>query len=119
MLTRQSYHGGAGIYCSYSSALISNCVIRNNSGSGLRCSKSELNVRNCIFTGNRGAYSDYHAETSRGGGIWFLGENISITNCTFSGNAADFGGGVCSYTSSNEMNKMTISNCIFRDNDAN
>ncbi|MHC4736833.1 MAG: hypothetical protein ACYTDW_20635, partial [Planctomycetota bacterium] len=111
--------GSPSIYCSYSSALISNCVIRNNSGSGLRCSKSELNVRNCIFTGNRGAYSDYHAETSRGGGIWFLGENISITNCTFSGNAADFGGGVCSYTSSNEMNKMTISNCIFRDNDAN
>jgi len=117
------YHGGAGIACYDSSPVISNCVIRNNYGGGLRCKVSDPTVRNCIFTGNRGAYNRYYyGETSFGGGILSQGGNISVINCTFSGNVADVGGGICSfggYGYGSNMNNMIISNCIFRDNDAN
>ena len=115
------YYGGAGIACYESSPVISNCVIRNNYGGGLRCKVSDPTVRNCIFTANRGAYSGYYGDigTSFGGGILSQGGDISVINCTFSGNVADVGGGICSFGSYAYINNMTISNCIFRDNDAN
>jgi parallel beta-helix repeat protein len=114
------YGCGAGIECYDVSAVISNCVIRNNYGSGLWCSGSDLSVSNCIFTGNRGSYiQDYDSETLFGGAILFRRGDISIINCTFRGNIADIGGGICSFGSSAYLDNMTISNCIFRDNDAN
>jgi len=118
------YRGGNAIECYGSSAIISNCVIRNNQGSGLWCLNSDPTVRNCIFSGNRGSYSSYSdlIDTSLGGGILFHVGNISVINCTFSGNTADVGGGICSHGwhgYGNNMNNMIISNCIFRENDAN
>jgi len=112
--------GGVGIACYESSPVISNCVIRNNDGSGLWSRRSEPTVRNCTFTGNRGSYHhDYYGETSLGGGILCEGGNISVINCTFSGNIADVGGGICSFGDYAFINNVTISNCIFWDNDAN
>lgn len=112
--------GGVGIACYESSPVISNCVIRNNYGSGLRCSISDPTVRNCTFTGNRASHIRYYGDkTLFGGGILFEGGDISVINCTFSGNVADVGGGICSFGSYAYINNMTISNCIFRDNDAN
>jgi len=112
--------GGVGIACYESSPVISNCVIRNNDGSGLWSRRSEPTVRNCTFTGNRGSYHhDYYGETSLGGGILCEGGNISVINCTFSGNIADVGGGICSFGNYAYINNVTISNCIFWDNDAN
>lgn len=116
------YYGGAGIAChERSSPVISNCVIRNNYGGGLRCSISDPTVRNCTFTGNRASHIRYYGdiETLFGGGILFEGGDISVINCTFIGNVADVGGGICSFGSYANINNVTISNCIFRDNDAN
>lgn len=113
--------GGIGITCYDSSPVISNCVIRNNYGGGLRCTMSDPTVRNCTFTGNRASHIRYYGdnETLFGGGILFEGGDISVINCTFSGNVADMGGGICSFGSYANINNVTISNCIFRDNDAN
>jgi hypothetical protein len=114
------YFQVAGIEYHNSSAVISNCVFRNNLGSGLLCVNSDLTVRNCIFTGNRGSYNHYYyGETSLGGGILFEGGDISVINCTFSGNVADVGGGICSFGSITYTNNVTINNCIFWENDAN
>jgi parallel beta-helix repeat protein len=101
--------------------VISNCVIRNNDGSGLWSRMSEPTVRNCTFTGNRASHIRYYGdnETLFGGGILFEGGDISVINCTFSGNVADVGGGICSFESYANINNLTISNCIFWDNDAN
>jgi len=114
------YHGGAGIACYESGPVINNCVIRNNYCSGLWCRISDPIVRNCTFTGNLGSYNHYYyGDTSLGGGILFEGGDLSLINCTFSGNAADVGGGICSFGSYSYINNVTISNCIFWDNDAN
>lgn len=92
---------GAGIFCSYSSPLIKNCIIKDNIsnafvssptavGGGLYYySSSEAVLINCLITGNSTLNNP-----ADGGGIAVNNSSVQIINCTISGNTAWFGGGI-------------------------
>jgi parallel beta-helix repeat protein len=104
-------HGGGAIRCDYSSPVIRNCIILNNSaawdGGGINNYNSNPTIINCTFIGNSAINND-------GGGINNVNNsNPIITNCMFSNNLAyDWGGGIRNIHSSNP----TIKNCIFSKN---
>ena len=90
---------GGGIYCSYSSPTIVNCVITgceaiedNSGGGGIYCYQSNPTITGCIITRN--------SSSERGGGIacWH-GSGPIITDCTIADNTAirDGGGIFCGY----------------------
>jgi len=85
-----SGHFGAGVYCSQSSALFSNCDISHNTAEG--------NIQ--------------------GGGV-FCGasSDIEFKNCVISNNTAEIGGGLCAGTSSDSaVETVTITNCTIAHN---
>lgn len=104
-------YGGGGIQCRYSSPVISNCIIRNNSsdqGGGIslwfNCNPT---IVNCIIAGNSAAY---------GGGMQVReGCSPLIINCTIVNNSASYwGAGIrIRYSCS-----PTIINCIIASNAA-
>jgi len=92
-ITRGNYTGGAGIYV-YSSSVIRNCVITNNSspsfGGGIYVYQGYAYIYNCVISKN--------LSQTDGGGVYI--RNVSNTGlfaegCTFAGNqATNQGGGV-------------------------
>jgi len=103
----------SGIYCAYSSPIITNCTISSNStgydGGGIYGDwGSSPTISNCIISGNSAGYD--------GGGISCAWDSsLTISNCTISGNSAGYdGGGIsCGWGSS-----LTISNCTISGNSA-
>ena len=99
---------GAGIYCSYSSLTITNCMISGNSttddGGGIYSRESNLIITNCLITRN--------SSGSQGGGIFFYRGSGIITNCAiWENNTYRCGGGIYNTGAS-----LEITNCLIRKN---
>ena len=113
------YNGG-GVWCSSTSAVVSNCVLKSNSaliGSGAYSGT----LNNCVLNGNfaqwfygrgGGAYGSTlnnctlaGNSADRGGGA----ENSTLNYCVLMGNSASFGGGAFA---------STLNNCTLNDNSA-
>ena len=110
-----TYQGG-GIYCTYTSPTIQNCIIMKNfstgNGGGIYSYRSNslatLTIVNCKITDNSSS-STY----SFGGGIYIYDSGATIQNCTVVKNSVSRdGGGIYSYRSS----PLTIVNCTITDN---
>ncbi|MCK4786374.1 MAG: right-handed parallel beta-helix repeat-containing protein, partial [Desulfobacteraceae bacterium] len=128
-----------GIYCSHSSAQITNCVIYGNTskwkdGGGIYMEDSSAQITNCVIYENAckdggsggGIYIDCSSLLVKncifsdnegggaGGGIYISSGDLSITveSCAFLGNEADKGGGICD-TSGHTSVPVTIKNCVF------
>ncbi len=101
---------GGGIYCTYSSPSIFNCIIKKNIagdyGGGICCYRSSSPaITNCVIKGNRAC--------DRGGGIYSFNKSYPvIANCTITDNSADrLDGGLYA-----EGAGLTIKNSIVWDN---
>jgi len=103
---------GGGIYCSYSSPIITGCTISNNTatdeGGGIYCYGGDPTISGCTISNNTAAWA--------GGGIsCWPGSNPTITNCMISNNStARKGGGICCWESN-----LTITNCTISNNSVN
>ncbi|MEW6104276.1 MAG: right-handed parallel beta-helix repeat-containing protein, partial [bacterium] len=106
---------GGGIYCYNSSPTITNCTISNNTtnwkGGGISCYNSSSIITSCTISGNT-------VISGNGGGIASSESSLSITNCTVIGNIANIGayggghaGGILCHSSSS-----SITNCIILEN---
>ena len=96
---------GHGVYLSSADALVSHCVITNNSGNGAGGGiyMTSGKVENSLIARNR-------VGTNDGAGIWFAGG--SLKNCTVVGNSSPAGkaiGGNLHYATTSG----TIVNCLF------
>ena len=101
---------GGAIFCNYSSPIIRNNTISNNTsylGGGISCYNSDSShiITNNIIS-NNSAFS--------GGGIYFNG-NVTIRNNFISNNSATYGGGI---SCDNNTNYTNISNNILSNNSA-
>lgn len=91
---------GGGIYNSYASPVIINCVISNNCGNGIYNDHASPAITNCIIAYNY---------TSNGGGIYNNGSSPIITHCIINGNTAiGQGGGIYNCC----LSAPIITNCI-------
>ncbi|MDD5327623.1 MAG: PQQ-binding-like beta-propeller repeat protein [Phycisphaerae bacterium] len=102
-----SFYGG-GIYCSWSSPTITNCILSGNTadvGGGICCDSGRPMITGCTITGNTATY---------GGGIYCDNSSPTITNCIITGNTAGIcGGGIYSTN-----NKPIVVSCTIADNSA-
>jgi len=105
---------GGGIFCDFSSATVSDCIIAQNSvdgsGGGIYCAHQCSPILiDCTIVENV-------AENSGGGVTVGYGASMTMTNCTIRGNSAEgtvghsgAGGGVlCAFDSSMTMTYCTI-----------
>lgn len=98
----------------YINATFKNCLFDGNSifwgtgmGGGLYAEGRNLtlNMSGCVFKENG---------SCDGGGLAFVGANVTLTNCTFTDNGAkSFGGGIYG-----QKGSLTLNNCIFGLNSA-
>ena len=104
------HYCGGGMYNSYGSPTVTNCIFTGNSarfgGGGIYNDNSSPTVISCTFTGN---------SAGDGGGIsnWRQ-SSPAVSNCTFSGDSADYGSGMANYFYSSP----TIDDSAFSDNTA-
>ncbi len=129
------YGSGAGMYCTNSSPIITNCTFSGNKGlygsqgGGMYNVNSSPIITNCIFYGNSsgGALdpsdnsspaitnrtsSEFLSEESQGAGMANFFSSPSIINCVFYKNMSTTrGGGI-----SNESSSPIITNCTFYGN---
>ena len=124
------YKGG-GVTCDYSSPVIRNCSIIENTalglwdlhswagGGGIACWESSAAIINCTISDNiktTKTTDKIPSGNSSGGGIFCAGGSPMILNCTISGNTAEgssWGGGI--YCSSDGV---LILNCSITGNSA-
>jgi hypothetical protein len=108
-------HGG-GIYCGYgSNAIITNCIISNNTfdpdgyGGAIFCYKSNPTITNCILTNNSAVGHGRHGGAIDCRGDQNVHSNAIVANCIVSGNSADHrGGGLYAYWSSPAFINCTV-----------
>ncbi|MCX7045271.1 MAG: right-handed parallel beta-helix repeat-containing protein [Candidatus Sumerlaeota bacterium] len=106
-----SYGGGVLLLYTDTSAVVSNCVIRNNSaasnGGGIFLYSASAIITSCTIANN---------SAGGGGGVLFHTDSGgSLTNCLIGGNwTSSDGGGVYCYSNSNPE----IANCVFTGNGA-
>lgn len=129
-----AFSKGGGIFCSFSSPTISNCIIKEslayNSGGGVYCDNySSPTITHCLITNNSaksgggGIYCESNSsptiincsiknnKTDYSGGGLYCSTNVSLTttNCTISDNHAESGGGISCRSSSATIDNCTIS----------
>jgi len=103
---------GGGMYNSYSTATIRNCMITENQagntgeGGGMYNYDDGPIITDCVFKDNS---SDYF-----GGGMRNEGSSPTVTNCRFENNSSMYGGGMESTNYSDPI----ITNCEFIENNA-
>ncbi|MCB0599283.1 MAG: right-handed parallel beta-helix repeat-containing protein, partial [Phaeodactylibacter sp.] len=98
---------GGGMWNSYASPTIRNCIFRNNyatAGGGIFNADAAPTVINCLFTGNTGTAAG--AGISNGGGS----DLAQAINCTFYGNTGP--------NTINNQSNAVFTNCIVWGNDA-
>ena len=99
---------GGGIYCRYSSPILSNLIIAENNpdyGGGLYFDHSQATLNNIRVVGN---------SASMGGGLFIFESDINLQNVLIEGNEADLhGGGVFVWESEPILTDVTV-----RDNTA-
>jgi len=95
-ITGNSAYQGGGISCYFSSPAISNNTITGNSGDGISCDHSSPAISNNTITGNRGS------------GIYCYYSSPAISNNTIIGNSAYNGGGILCGSSSPAISNNTI-----------
>jgi parallel beta-helix repeat protein len=131
---------GAGIYCSNTSPMTTNCIVSNNTTTGAGGGMRNGTAIDCTFSGNTAIYGggmyygtatnctfSGNTATEDGGGKY----ESTANNCTFSGNEADDGGGMyygtanhCTFSENRAysfgggMVNGTAESCLFVDNDA-
>ena len=97
---------------------------KNNSGTALDIIETSLTIVNSSFVSNRVGRCliifDSNTTSNRsvhaGGAIFVTKSNLSVIKCTFVNNSAEVGGAI--YSTSYELNNITISNSIFFSNQA-
>ena len=102
---------GGGMYNSFSSPTLTNCVFKSNSaddgGGGMANFASSPTLANCMFEGNLG-------NSEKGGAMSNLSSSSpTLTNCVFTSNLAYRGGGIY-----NESGSPTLVKCMFTNNSA-
>jgi predicted outer membrane repeat protein len=102
---------GGGMFCSYSSPTLTNCVFAANtavnSGGGIYKDGGEPLISNCTFISNSSAAS--------GGGMYNSGR-ATLNSCRFIANIAESGGGIDTHGDWQES--LTLINCIITGNSA-
>lgn len=119
----QEIHGG-GIYCVSNSVLaVKGGEISDNLGGGIFCSNSTATISNVLISGNSTGgsmmnhYSPslfYGARSGIGGGAVFVTSTATLDNCTIRGNSATNGGGILCQSHA----KVTVRGCIIASNAA-
>ena len=107
-LVRGADDKGGALYCTRSSLLISDCVLKNNScghrGGGIHCVYSSLVVKGCTLTNND--------SWEPGGGAYCFGSSATFERCIIAGNSASFyGGGIA-------CDSVTLLECSISENSA-
>jgi len=102
---------GGGLYCTYSSPNLTNCVFAANTalndGGGIYKDAGEPNLTNCAFVNN---YS-----SASGGGMYNRGR-ATLNNCRFTANSAETGGAIDTHGDWQES--LTLMNCVISGNSA-
>jgi len=129
-----AWNGGGGIYNSYASPAIINCVIRDNGGNGINNDHASPAITNCIIADNYasnggGIYNnasspvvthciiDGNNAMGSGGGIYSCcGSAPSFINCRITADTAAIGGGVYNLNASPTFTNCTIANNIATNN---
>ncbi|MCL6583856.1 MAG: right-handed parallel beta-helix repeat-containing protein [bacterium] len=113
----EDFHGGGGLFCYNSAALISRCTISDNAapcGGGISCFGSmcyQPKIIDCTISHNLASH--------RGGGIYYQCDALEISNSTIAGNSADCGGGIyCTWPITGFTTHWTIVNCVLALNSA-
>jgi hypothetical protein len=107
-----AYPGGAGIAMNFSSAIISDCILRDNvagrDGGGISVVDSQAQIQRCQIRHNitQGQLD--------GGGVFTYRANVTLTDCLIVENQADEGGGF----SVSEQSSVNIRNCVIHRNTA-
>ncbi|MBI1923925.1 hypothetical protein HYR99_06705 [Candidatus Poribacteria bacterium] len=91
---------GAGMFCVDSSPTLTNCTIPKNSKGGIRLDVSSALLTNCIIAEN--------TTVEAAGGIECNGSSITIINSTITGNTGNDSGGISCSASSSPTIKNTI-----------
>ena len=108
-------HGG-GMYNDNGSPTVANCILSRNradyNGGGMY-NNSNPDLINCIFRENSAPGQHCYGGTifGYGGGMYNQTINPMLLGCEFITNKADYGGGICNWSSS-----PTMSNCIIKEN---
>ena len=97
---------------------------QNNSGTALDTTETNLTIVNSLFVSNRigrcliifDSSTTSNRSIRAGGAIFVAKSNLSIIKCTFVNNSAEVGGAM--YSTSYELNNISISNSIFVSNRA-
>ena len=109
LISGGTYGIGGGIYCSYSSPTIHNCIIHDNSaphyGGGIYLNYSNPVISNCVISQNSTA--------SGGGAIFGFHSSPTITNCVFVDNWTTYGRGAINC----QAGSPTMRNCTIVNND--
>jgi hypothetical protein len=97
---------GVGVTCYWCTAIIRNCIIKNNSGVqhgagiDIRGNPSHPLIINCIFAGNQ------TTQSSSAVSIYGYGVSATLINCTFYGNTSYYG-------TITEATTIALTNCVF------
>jgi predicted outer membrane repeat protein len=118
-ITNNSANWGGGIYCSFSYATITECVITNNqsrnNGGGIYCTYSSPTITDCFISGNVCNLLPTTNSGRGGGGLCANHYSASpiISGCVIINNhSLGYGGGI----SLNDNTNPLISNCLIADN---
>ncbi|MGA1864103.1 MAG: right-handed parallel beta-helix repeat-containing protein [bacterium] len=135
-IQKGSGSNGGGIYCYFSSPIITNCIIKENSvsanGGGIYCYLSLPTITNCEITKNTARYGggifndissiqiidcsvNENQVSTHGGGLYNSYSSLDIVDCFINKNQANsYGGGVYNTASS-----LNITDCSINENQAN
>jgi parallel beta-helix repeat protein len=111
---------GYGVYCSVSSPMISNCIVKDNTTYGIYCYWCSASISGCIVENNTnyGIYcsygstliSDCKIKNNSSSGVSCVNSSSVVQNCTIENNSS-YG-----IFLSGASGSPTIANCVIRNN---